>query len=155
MGGKGTLASRPIICRDAESWKKAHNIVLHNSASVAPYIDQHENILRFKNSEHSKVWIKKEHNRTFSGWLQNNLTGNDTVEEELYLLSGTPSLTIMTFKGYEIKTNTFYTVAQDEKSTIQNSGVRFDDAINHKHKVTYYGYIEEIRELAYGPSLKV
>jgi hypothetical protein len=155
MGGKGTLGSRSIICRDAESWKKAHSIVLHNSALVSPYIDQHENILRLKNPEQSEVWIKKEHDRTFSGWLQNHLTGNDTVEEELYLLSGTPSLTIMTFKGYEINGNTFYTVAQDEKSTNQNSGVRFDDAINNKQKVTYYGYIEEIWELDYGPNFKV
>src|ERR1041384_7202835 len=68
MGGKGTLGSRPIICRDAESWKKAHSIVLHNSALVSPYIDQHENILRLKNPEQSEVWIKKEHDRTFSGW---------------------------------------------------------------------------------------
>src|SRR3954470_2734647 len=74
-GWKGTLASRPIICRDAESWKKAHSIVLHNSALVSPYIDQHENILRLKNPEQSEVWIKKEHDRTFSGWLQNHLTG--------------------------------------------------------------------------------
>src|SRR3954467_4342700 len=119
MGGKGTLASRPIICRDAKSWKKAHNIVLHNSSLVAPYIYQHDNILRFKNLEQSEVWIKKEHNRTLSGWLQDHLTGNNTVEEELYLLSGTPSLTIMTFKGYEINGNTFYTIAQDEKITNQ------------------------------------
>src|SRR4051812_33239377 len=155
MSGKGTLGSRSIICRDAESWKKAHSIVLHNSALVSPYIDQHENILRLKNPEQFEVFIKKEHMRTFSGWLQNHLTGNKTIEEELYLLSGTPSLTIMSFKGYEINGNTFYTIAQDEKSTNQNSGVRFDDAINNKKKVTYYGYIEEIWELDYGPDFNV
>src|SRR3954462_4208731 len=77
MGGKGTLASRPIICRDVESWKKAHNIVLHNSALMAPYINEHEHSLRFKNPEHSEGWIKKEHNRTLWGWLQDHLTSND------------------------------------------------------------------------------
>src|ERR1041385_5115179 len=55
----------------------------------------------------------------------------------------------------EINGNTFYTITQDEKSTNENSGVRFDDAINNKQKVTYYGYIEEIWELDYGPEFKV
>ena len=61
----------------------------------------------------------------------------------------------MTFKGYEINGNTFYTIAQDKKSTNQNSGVRFDAATENGQKVTYYGYIEEIWELDYGPSFKV
>ena len=45
---------------------------------------------------------------------------------------------------------------QDKKSTNQNSGVRFD-AIDgcSGEKVTYYGYIEEIWELDYGPSFKI
>jgi hypothetical protein len=77
---------------------------------------------------------------------------DDTVEDDLYLLSQSPSSNIMTFKGYEINGNTFYTIAQDEKSTNQNSGVRFD-ATNFQD--TYYGYIEEIWELDYGRDLKV
>ncbi|XP_044974271.1 uncharacterized protein LOC123442328, partial [Hordeum vulgare subsp. vulgare] len=66
-----------------------------------------------------------------------------------------PSSTITTFQGYEINGNTFYTIAQDKKSTNQNSGVRFDAATENGQKVTYYGYIEEIWELDYGPSFKV
>ena len=42
-----------------------------------------------------------------------------------------------------------------KKSTNQNSGVRFDAATDKEKKDTYYGYIEEIWELNYGPSLKV
>jgi hypothetical protein len=48
-----------------------------------------------------------------------------------------------------------YTKKQDGKSTYQNSGVRFaahDE--NGNVEATYYGFIEEIWELAYGP-LKV
>ncbi|KAK1613136.1 hypothetical protein QYE76_036809 [Lolium multiflorum] len=75
--------------------------------------------------------------------------------EELYMLAKTPSSTITTFQGYEINGNTFYTIAQDKKSTNQNSGVRFDAATENGQKVTYYGYIEEIWELDYGPSFKV
>jgi hypothetical protein len=46
-------------------------------------------------------------------------------------------------------------IAQDKKSTNQNSGVCFDAANYNGTKDTYYGYIEEIWELDYGPSFKV
>ena len=81
---------------------------------------------------------------TFGGWLQTHLMGNTTVGDELYLLARTPSLTVLTFQGYEINGNTFYTIAQDKKITNQNSGVRFDAAITNRSNDTYYGYIEDI-----------
>ena len=77
-----------------------------------------------------------------------------TVCDELYLLSRGPSLTVLTYKGYEINGNTFYTIAQDQKSTNQNSGVRFD-AATKRGKDTYYGYIVDIWELDYGHDFKV
>ncbi|KAK1569372.1 hypothetical protein QYE76_008339 [Lolium multiflorum] len=80
---------------------------------------------------------------------------NATDDEQLYLLAKQPSSTISTFQGYEINGNTFYTFAQDKKSTNQKSGVRFDAADDNGKKVTYYGYIEEIWELEYGPKFKV
>src|SRR6266566_2348413 len=92
---------------------------------------------------------------TFGGWLQTHLMSNNTVGDELYLLARTPSLTVLTFQGYEINGNTFYMIAQDKKSTNQNSGVRFDAANTNRAKDTYYGYIEEIWELDYGRDFKV
>ena len=71
------------------------------------------------------------------------------IEDDMYLLSQFPSSNIMTFKGYKINGNTFYTIAQDQKSTNQNSGVRFD-AATERGKDTYYGYIVDIWELDYG-----
>jgi hypothetical protein len=82
------------------------------------------------------------------------MNDND-VEEQLYLLAKLPSSTILTFQGYEINANTFYMVAQDKKSINQNSGVRFDAVTGKGRKDIYYGYIEEIWELDYGPSFKV
>jgi hypothetical protein len=42
--------------------------------------------------------------------------------------------------------------AQDEKSTNQNSGVRIDAIIDDNGELeTYYGVIQEIWELDYGP----
>jgi hypothetical protein len=92
---------------------------------------------------------------TFGGWLRTHLINNNIVGNQLYLLAGSPSSTILTFQGYKINGNTFYTIAQDKKSTNQNSGVCIDATNNNGQKDTYYGYIEEIRELDYGPSFKV
>ena len=80
---------------------------------------------------------------------------DNVVEDELALLSKLPSSNILSFKGYEINRNTFYTISQDKKRTNQNSGVRFDVANTNRPKDTYYGYIEEIWELDYGRGLKV
>ena len=77
-----------------------------------------------------------------------------SIEDDMYLLSQLPSSNIMTFKGYEINGNTFYTIDQDQKSTNQNSGVRFD-ATTERGKDTYYGYIVDIWELDYGVDFKV
>ena len=63
-------------------------------------------------------------------------------------------MTVLTYKGYEINGNTFYTIAQDQKSTNQNSGVRFD-AATESGTDTYYGYIVDIWELDYGHDFKV
>jgi hypothetical protein len=47
-------------------------------------------------------------------------------------------------------------VAQDKKSTNQNSGVRFDAIDKNGHYLEiYYGYIEEIWKIDYGPTFKI
>ena len=71
------------------------------------------------------------------------------------MLASSPSSTVSNFQGYEINGNTFYTEAQDKKSTNQNSGVRFDATNSSGQKDIFYGYIEHIWELDYGPSFKV
>ena len=155
LSGKGTLGKKATISMDGHSFTQAHYTVLQNSTLVAPYIEEHKNILRSKNPGKSDSWITKEHMATFGGWLQTHLMNNTTVGDQLYLLAKSPSSTILTFQGYEINGNTFYTIAQDKKSTNQNSGVRFDATDDNGKKDTYYGYIEEIWELDYGPSFKV
>ena len=100
----------------------------------------------------SDNWIVRTHMATFGGWLRAHLQNKDKVDEQLHLLARAPSTTICTFQGYEINGNTFYTSVQYKKSTDQNSGVRIDATNNNGQKNTYYGYIEEICELDYGPS---
>ena len=50
--------------------------------------------------------------------------------------------------------NTFYMIAQDQKSTNQNSGVHFD-AATERGKDSYYGYIMDIWEHDYGHDFRV
>jgi hypothetical protein len=154
LTGKGTLGAKSIICGDGHSWSQAHYIVLQNSTLMTPYVDEHKNILRSKHPEQCDDWIAFEHIKTFGSWLQTRLRCDNTVSDELYSLAKRPSLTVLTYKGYEINGNTFYTIAQDQKSTNQNIGVRFD-AAKTNGKDTYYGYIEEIWKLDYGHDLKV
>jgi hypothetical protein len=155
LSGKGTLGRKSTINMDGHSLTQAHYTVLQHSTLVAPYIEEHKNILRSENLGQEDSWITKKHMATFGGWLQRHLINNTTIGDELYLLAKTPSSTITTFQGYEINGNTFYTVAQDKKSTNQNSGVRIDATDVNGNKDTYYGSIEEIWELDYGRSFKV
>jgi hypothetical protein len=62
-----------------------------------------------------------------------------------------PSITIIQYQGYEINEYIFYTRAHDEKTTNQNRGVRIDAVGNNGKKDSYYGVIEKIWELDYGP----
>ena len=97
----------------------------------------------------TEAWIMRRHMETFGDWLQKRCQGDESLDEQLYLLSTKPSWHILTYKGYEIIGNTFYTIAQDKISTNQNSGVRIDAMDPNGNKKTYYGRIEEIWELNY------
>jgi hypothetical protein len=70
--------------------------------------------------------------------------GDGTIDEQLQWLARGPSIAIIQYQGYKINGYKFYTTAQDEKSTNQNSGVRIDAIGNDGKKNNYYGVIEEI-----------
>ena len=76
---------------------------------------------------------------------------NDEILEQLAWLARGPANSIPMYQGYEINGFTFYTRAQDNKSTNQNSGVRIDATDSSGQTNSYFGYIEEIWELDYGP----
>jgi hypothetical protein len=155
LTGKGTLGRKATVCRDKISFNQAHYTVLYNSSLVAPYIEKHKNVLREINPGQPESLITRQHMNTFGSWLKRHLISDPSVVEQLYLLARLPSSNICTFQGYEINGNTFYTIDQDKKSTNQNSGVRFDAKDENGQTTTYYGYIEEIWELDYGPNFKV
>jgi len=114
-------------------------------------MDEHMNIVCSENPQKSEVWITRHHIDSFAVWLRRKLMGDRTIDEQLQWLARGPSITIMQYQGYEINGYTFYTRGQDEKSMNQNSGVRIDAIYNDGNKDSYFGVIEEIWELDYGP----
>ncbi|KAK1380791.1 hypothetical protein POM88_027535 [Heracleum sosnowskyi] len=70
-----------------------------------------------------------------------------------------PDIPVTSYEGYDVNGYTFYTQCQDNKSTVQNSGVcveasstEFDrgkSITSRDIKKSYYGVIEEIWELDY------
>jgi len=151
LKGKGTLGKKCNVNIPCSEFSQANFTVLQNSSKVAPYIDEHMNIIRSENPQKNFAWITRQHIKTFDGWFRRKLLGNNTVDQELQWLARGPSITVQQYQGYEINGYTFYTRAQDKKSTNQNSGVRMCIVNSNGEKNNYYGVIEEIWELEYGP----
>ena len=70
----------------------------------------------------SKNRVLKEHNKTFLNWFKDTIFGDDNTYETLRKLANGPKRNVTTWQGYDINKYSFYTKAQDEKSTMQNSG---------------------------------
>src|SRR6187551_85549 len=141
LGGKGTLGKRSMVIKDMETFRKAHLIVLQQSTLVAPYIEEQMKILWDENPTKSAAFIQRMHNTTFAAWLRERLMGVEGIDAQLAFVARGQSTTILKFQGYDINGYTFYTRAQDKRSTNQNSGVPIEvteDGIAWRfHMVTY------------------
>jgi hypothetical protein len=87
----------------------------------------------------------------FPSWLSEQVNGDCTIHPQLALLARGPSSIIVKFQPYDINGYTFYIRDHDRKTIHQNSGFRIDAMDNNNNKYSYYGVIEEIWELEYGP----
>jgi len=56
---------------------------------------------------------------------------DDSASKTLRLLDFGPNLNVPTWKGYDINNYSFYTKSQDDKSSMQNSGVSVDADSDH------------------------
>jgi hypothetical protein len=79
--GKGTLGKKSINANDHATLSKAHLTFLQQSTLVAPYMEEHKQMVRSKYPWKSKTWITKHRNDTFATWLQKELMGNDQIHE--------------------------------------------------------------------------
>jgi glycogen debranching enzyme len=122
-------------------------------------------IIRSSNPKKSEDWIAQEHQNNFVSWLRLQIMDQDAgvqlVDtnpydiEILQILASGPSTRIHGYTSYDINGYTFYTRAQDNKKTNQNSGVQTDAYDYDGNRETFYGFIEDIWELEYIENLKV
>ena len=101
----------------------------------------------------SKNKVLKEHNKTFLNWFKDTILGDDNACYTLRKLADGPKRNVITWQGYDLNKYSFYTKAQDDKSTTQNSGVTLRAESQHFASVhddnpcvasiPYFGFIEE------------
>jgi len=75
LKGKGTLGKKSNIHISGSEIRKANFIVLQNSSLVAPYMDEHMNIVRSKNLGKSEAWITRHHIDSIVVWLRQKTHG--------------------------------------------------------------------------------
>ena len=107
----------------------------------------------------SKNSVLKKHNKTFLDWFKHTILADDNASEMLRKLADGPKRNVITWQGYDINKYSFYTKAQDQKSTMQNSGVTLRAESQHFASVhddnpcvafiPYFGFIEKIWEVNY------
>jgi len=128
--------------------------VLNNSNEFLPYILRHEGLVKESNPKMSKNWVLKKHNKIFLDWFEDTIFADDNASETSRKLADVPKRNVIIWQGYDINKYSFYTKAQDEKSTMQNSGVTLSSESQHFASVyddnpyvasiPYFGFIEEI-----------
>ena len=138
---------------------QVHLYVLHNELKVEPYVEMHKGVLRGLNPNRNENWIVREHNRSFIPWFKEHIYSKyrsdpASVTERLRCLAYGPSMIVFSYSAYAINGYTFYTKEQDDKSTMQNSGVTLVAGAMHISSandlnpkfanLSYFGVIERI-----------
>ena len=149
-----------VVTMDRQQLSQAHLYVLHNTTEVIPYIDAHKQHVSGIHPKMNMTRLLQEHNRNFIHWFRQTIFVDHSASNTLRLLALGPNLNIATWKGYDVNHYSFYTKSQDDRSSVQNSGVIVDGQSDHfcsasnnnpiQACMPYYGVIEDIWELDYG-----
>ncbi|XP_074301607.1 uncharacterized protein LOC141633009 [Silene latifolia] len=161
---KAIIACETIqFCVDYMADFKPIGVPISRHEEVHPYLTEHLDLLKLQNPHKRDDWLLNEHSRTFAGWFKGKVmselsTQSHNVSANLRWLAYGHKSNITSFEGYDINGFCFYTSRQDEKSTMQNSGVTLlasSEEYVGKGKdpvdITraYYGKNEDIWELEY------
>ena len=84
----------------------------------------------------SKNWVLKNHNKTILDWFKDTIFVDENASETLRKLADGPKRNVITWQGYNINKYSFYTKAQDEKSTMQSNG--FSLRVESQHFATIH-----------------
>lgn len=149
LSGVGTIGKKMIKLNRAQ-YDQVHLLIMQHMVEAGPYFDEHIRKIRDENPGKTESWITKEHTSKFNEWFKNRIRNNsEAVSETLKWLSHGPSWDVRTWQGYDINGYTFYTMSQDDKSTVQNSGIRIDAFEDGGGFSSYYGRINGIWEINY------
>ncbi|XP_022003250.1 uncharacterized protein LOC110900686 [Helianthus annuus] len=152
IGIKTTMPQRKDV-------QDAHLVVLKHMTCLAPYVNEHMEMLRLTHPGKDDLWYINTQNKELSKWMEMKVTKTD-VDDTVKRLGQGPDCRVITSQGYDINGYTFYTSDQDKKSVVQNSGVTITasttefsrgrhDTMMNIAKNSYYGVIQEIWELDY------
>ena len=138
---------------------QAHLYILNNMEEIQPYFHEHKQVLKKMHPKKNDMQIANEQNKTFIRWLKERVSCDTDASEMTKWLAWGPAFEVVTWSGYDINGYSFYTKSQDDKSTVQNSGVMvvaeamYFSSSKDKNPVmasmAYYGVIEEIWEMTY------
>ncbi|XP_006599934.1 uncharacterized protein [Glycine max] len=156
--GKGTRGYN-VVTMSRHDVSQAHLYILNNTTEVLPYIEAHKKHVRDTHPKMNMMRVLQEHNKTFINWFRQTIFADKSVSRRLTLLANGPNLNVPTWKGYDINNYSFYTKSQDDKSSLQNSGVCVDADSDHfcstsdnnpiRASMSYFGVIHEIWEVDY------
>ncbi|XP_014631515.1 uncharacterized protein [Glycine max] len=148
-----------VVTTTRHDVSQAHLYILNNTTEVFPYIEAHKKHVRDSHPKMNMMRVLQEHNKTFINWFRQTILADKTVSRRLTLLAIGPNLNVPTWKGYDINNYSFYTKSQDDKISVQNSGVCVDADSDHfcstsdnnpiRASMSYFGVIQEIWEVDY------
>jgi Domain of unknown function (DUF4218)/Transposase family tnp2/Domain of unknown function (DUF4216) len=155
---KGTRGIK-LKNKPREEVLQAHLYILNNTEEVQPYIDEYRKSLKDMNPRKNDMQIANEQKKTFIKWFQETVLHKTGVSDTIEWLAWGPSFQVITWSSYDVNEYSFYTKDQDDRSSVQNSGVMVEAKSMHfsssKDKnpvlasMAYYGVIEEIWEISY------
>jgi hypothetical protein len=92
LKGKSILGKKSNMYIPESDIRKENFTVLQNSSLVAPYMDEHMNIVRSENPGMSEAWITRHHIDNFVVLLRAKLMGDGMIAEQLQWLARGPSM---------------------------------------------------------------
>ena len=138
---------------------QAHLYMLNNTVEVNPYITQHIDETKSAHPRMSEKLALNEHNKTFLSWFKKKVYATPNVYETLLRLARGPNTDVITYGGYYTNNHYFYSKMENDKSSVQNSGVTLQAESVHfasskdKNPITtsmsYFGIIHGIWEVHY------
>ncbi|KAL6226165.1 hypothetical protein ACLB2K_000129 [Fragaria x ananassa] len=160
------LSGSVMVAVPYKQLQLAHLCVLRNTEDATPYFIEHMEFLKliYPDMKKKKKWLREKQNATFADWLKERVANemmfpHNQVSEALRWMAGGSRDLVPTYSGYHVIGVDFSTKDQDNKRTVQNSGVHLvADAMqvasakdnNPKTRdMDFYGVIREIWEVDY------